>query len=260
MIVTNTFYSENLENERNMYIYLPPSYEDNEDDTYPVMYMQDGQNIFSEYAEGGRCWDMDLTADELIENGEMEEIIIVGVSNTEWRDEEYTPTEDENEQSGGYGDLYLKFLIEEVKDYMDNNFRVRPFREDTCIGGSSLGGLLSLYAAITYPEYFGKIAVISPSIWWDNQLILGMAQEWDIDPADMKIWLDMGMYEISEEELEDGETDPMVEADMLCEILKSKGFKRGKNLRYFTDYWGSHDESSWGHRIGRVFKFLFPRA
>lgn len=255
MIEVYDFYSEYLEEERTIYIYLPPGYEEDEEKTYPVLYMQDGQNIFSDYGEGSMNWRLDETAEELIEEGKIEELIIVGISNSAWRDDEYTPTVDENEGTGGYADIYLQFLIDEVKSHIDSNYRVRPFREDTCVGGSSLGGLLSLYAAISHPEIFGKIAAISPSIWWDNRVILDMAEEWDVEPADMKIWLDMGIYEGDEED--EDEVDPLEESDILCEILKAKGFKRGKNLRYFTDYDGSHDEFSWGKRAGRILLFLF---
>jgi len=254
MIEVYTFESEYLSNERDIYIFLPPSYGESEEN-YPVFYMQDGQNIFSEYGEGPWRWNMDETALELIEKDLIEEIIIVGIANTEWRDEEYTPSVDENEGSGGYGDLYLSFLIDEVKSYIDDTFRVRPFREDTAIGGSSLGGLLSLYAAMEHPEYFGKIAAMSPSIWWDYQIILTMAEEWEVDPEDMKIWLDMGVHEKDEED----EIDPVEESDILCEILKSKGFKRGKNLRYYKDYRGEHNEFFWGKRMGKVLKFLFGK-
>ncbi len=257
MIEVYTLVSETFEEIREIYIYLPPGYEEDEEKTYPVFYMQDGQNIFSGYGEGPGKWDMDLVADELIEEERIKELIIVGISNSNWRDEEYTPTFDEGEESGGYADLYLDFLLQEVKEYIDNNYRVRPFREDTAIGGSSLGGLLALYAGITCPEYFGKIAAISPSIWWDNQVIMDMAEEWDVDPQDMKIWLDMGRYENDEDD--EDEADPLEQADMLCEILKSKGFKRGRNLRYFTDYKGTHDEYSWGKRIGKVMSFLFGK-
>ena len=255
MIEVYSFKSEYIDYERDIYIYLPPGYDEDEDKTYPVFYMQDGQNIFSEYAESGMSWNMDITATELIEEGSIEEIIIVGISNSHWRDDEYTPTPDENEGTGGYGDLYLDFLINEVKEYIDDNYRVNPFREDTAIGGSSLGGLLALYAAMSYPEIFGKIAALSPSIWWDERIILDMAEEWDVEPENMKIWLDMGLFEADEEEEE--EDDPLEDADTLCEIFKSKGFKRGHNLRYFRDYKGSHNEYFWGKRSKKVLLFLF---
>jgi len=259
MIETRTFYSEYLGEERNIYIFLPAGYGEDPDKTYPVLYMQDGQNIFSHYGENATKikWNLDKTAGKLIKKGFIEEIIIVGIANSEWRDDEYTPTQDDSEGSGGYADIYLKFLIEEVKDYIDENFAVRPFREDTAIGGSSLGGLLALYAAIVYPQYFGKVAAISPSIWWDDNIILDMAEEWDVETEDMQIWLDMGLYEIDEEEMEAGEPHPFEGSRELCEILKDKGFILGQNFHYYEDYWGAHDEISWGRRMKKVLGFLF---
>ena len=84
-----------------------------------------------------------------------------------------------------------------------------------------------------------------------------MAEEWDIDPENMKIWLDTGLYEIDEEEMEAGEPHPFEGSRNLCEILIEKGFIRGDNLRYCEDYWGSHDEISWGRRMKDVLQFLF---
>jgi len=322
MIHIETLYSEFLDNERKIYIMTPPSYDEDPDRAYPVLYMQDGQNIFSEHREGPLCWDVDTTAQSMMAEGKIEEIIVVGIANSEWRDDEYTPTVDDKEGTGGYADLYLQFLIEEVKAYIDSHYRVRPFREDTGIVGSSLGGLLSLYAAIKYPDFFGRIGVISPSLWWDNEIILQMAKEWNMNPDEMKIWIDMGMREDDEEEEEtedglkeqddetegdeleeeekeedgeedlsalgyevDGEEDPEVdpeddvdeeedsssedaeededdadplqEARELCAILEEKGFISGRNLLYFEDYWGYHDEISWGNRFGMVLSFLY---
>lgn len=328
MIHIETLFSEHLDNERKIFIMTPPSYDEDPERTYPVLYMQDGQNIFSEHREGPLCWDVDTTAQSMMAEGKIEEIIVVGIANSEWRDDEYTPTADDKEGTGGYADLYLLFLIDEVKAHIDSNYRVRPFREDTGIVGSSLGGLLSLYAAIKYPDFFGRIGVISPSLWWDNEIILQMAKEWDMNPDEMKIWIDMGMREEDEEDEEeeteesieepddesesdkleeadkeedgeedlsalgyevDGEedaeedpeddpeddideeeedssvdaeededdADPLQEARELCAILEEKGFVSGKNLLYFEDYWGYHDEISWGNRFGMVLSFLY---
>jgi len=342
MVKVETIYSEELGNEREIYIFLPPSYDADAERTYPVLYMQDGQNIFSSAGESAMMkWDVDTTALSLIEEGIIEEIIIVGISNSEWRDYEYTPTFDATDGSGGHADPYLTFLVEEVKEYIDENYRVRPFRHDTALAGSSLGGLLALYAAMEYPDFFGKIAAISPSLWWDDEIILEMARDWEIDPAGMKIWIDMGYNEDEEDDGESGngideieddddddddncdgcgeeaapglsgddddvddgsgeddegedsgtpvpeadeddeddddeggetmaaaqetdddgedEPDPVEESRALVSILEEKGFVRGKNLQYFEDPWGSHNEISWGGRMGMVLTFLFGK-
>ncbi len=264
MVRVETIFSDLLERERDLYIFLPPGYRRRGSRTYPVLYLQDGQNVFSREGTWHIRWDADGTAARLIRRRRIEELIIVGVANSEWRDDEYTPTEDATEGAGGYADLYLRHLVEEVKPFIDENFRVRPFREDTGIGGSSLGGLLALYAAMTYPHYFGKVAALSPSLWWDDQVILKWAAEWEVDPADFRIWLDMGWWEADEEdgeEEEDGreEVDPLLEARALRDILVDKGFRRGRNFRYFEDAEGTHDELAWGRRFGRALTFLFGK-
>lgn len=257
MVEVETLFSEVLDCERDIYIFTPPDFSRRRSQRYPVLYMQDGQNIFSREGTWHIRWDVDGTAARLINRGKIEELIIVGVANSEWRDDEYTPTVDEGEESGGLADPYLRFLVEEVKPYIDQNYPVRPFREDTGIAGSSLGGLLSLYAAMTYPEYFGKVAAMSPSLWWDDHVILKMATEWEVDPTEMKIWLDMGFFEDDPEEAEEEDVDPLEEAAALCEILKEKGFRRGRSLRYFEDKSGTHDEIAWGRRFSKVLRFLY---
>jgi predicted alpha/beta superfamily hydrolase len=326
MVHTETIHSEYLDGERELYIFLPPGYDENPDSSYPVLYMQDGQNIFSAQGEGAMRWNVDETAMQLIEEGTIEEIIIVGISNSEWRDDEYTPTFDEKEGTGGYADNYMHFLIDELKAHIDSTYRVRPFREDTAIAGSSLGGLLSLYASMKYPEFFGKIAAFSPSLWWDHHAIMDLAKSWELNP-DIRLWLDMGFNEgddededesspdetaeeaddeeddedeegdeasgdsddaiddddedhddddddddeeeddgdeadsddVDDDEDEDAEedVDPIEESRAFCAILREKGFKDGHNLQYFEDPWGSHDEISWGNRIGMALEYLF---
>jgi predicted alpha/beta superfamily hydrolase len=261
MIRIEKIHSEHLDGDREIYIFLPPGYNRKKQIRYPVLYMQDGQNIFSKYGGDMPRWNLDLTAMKLIRTRKIPEMIIVGIANSEWRDMEYTPTQDLSEGTGGYADHYLKFLIDDVKYFIDTRFRVLPFRESTGIGGSSLGGLLALYAAFTHPEYFSRVAALSPSLWWDDHVILDMARQWEINPVDMKIWLDMGLYEEEEEEGEEDDNEewvhPMEESRTLREILKSKGFRRGTNLKYFEDYHGFHNEFSWGSRMDKVLKFLF---
>lgn len=259
MIRVKKIYSEYLKNERKIYIFVPPGYSKNPNYYYPVLYMQDGQNIFKGRGTYPLRWNLDVTALNLIKQKLIYDIIIVGISNTEWREWEYTPTLDELQGHGGYADLYLQFLIYEVKNYIDKTFRVYPFRENTAICGSSLGGLLALYAGITHPEMFGKIASISPSIWWDDRVILKMAKEWEIDPGLIKIWIDMGYGEVEDDELEDDDLHPIEESRLLCDIFVQKGFKKGRNLKYFEDYWGTHNEITWGKRMSNVLKFLFGK-
>jgi len=190
---------------RNVHVYLPPGYDQEPDRHYPVLYMQDGQNIFSTEQAAFVSWDVDITADRLIGSGLIEPIIIVGVANTMWRDDEYTPTFDRSEGSGGGADLYLDYLTEEIIPLIEGNYRTLPDRADRAVCGSSLGGLLALYAAMRHTETFGQVAAISPSLWWDRKVIFDLASQWDMEEMDTRIWIDMGYHEEDEEDQEDSE-------------------------------------------------------
>lgn len=293
MVITKTIDSEKLNGERELYIYLPPDYNENEDRYYPCLYMQDGQNLFSEVGDSpyGK-WYVDTTADSLIEEGKIEPLIVVGVANSEWRDYEYTPTYDEGEECGGYADIYLEFITEELIPFINENFRVIPEREYTSICGSSLGGLLSIYALMNYPDVFSGSAALSPSIWWDNRYILDYVENWNYEDQDLKLWVDMGWYENEgdvddddddadgDDEIysgEDGGIEPedpdeeqedsssenvesIYDTRELYDILEEKGFTQGDNFYYYEDPWGFHNEDSWAGRMEMILKFLFPSS
>lgn len=256
MIERRTVWSELLQDERTVFVWLPPGYHDS-DSRHPVLYMQDGQNVFGESDDEQPRWNIDATAEALVEEGAIEAPIIVGIANSEWRDDEYTPWFDEEEGGGGWADHYLEFLLNGVKAMVDETYRVRPFREDTAIGGSSLGGLLSLYAAMRHPELFGNVVAMSPTIAWADGLILDVAREWEVEPENFRIWLDMGFHELEPEEEEEGEPDPLDDAHDLRDVLEEKGFVEGDNLAFVTDPWGFHHEDSWGARMRGVLEFLF---
>ncbi len=127
-------------------------------------------------------------------NGEIEPLILVGIANTGLRRmAEYTPTRD-FKMGGGEGRSYGRLLIEELKPWIDRTYRTLPDAKNTGLGGSSLGGLISLYVGFAHPEVFGKLAVMSPSLWWDHRSILNAIEQQATKP-DLRIWLDMGTAE-----------------------------------------------------------------
>ncbi|MGZ8851484.1 MAG: alpha/beta hydrolase, partial [Thermoanaerobaculia bacterium] len=168
------FESKILGNTRSLAIYLPPGYDERADRRYPVLYMQDGQNLFDPaLAFGGIPWRIGEAADQAIGNRDADPMIIVGIDNMGTaRIDEYTPTGDESKGGGGRADHYCRMLVEEIKPVIDAGFRTLPDAEHTAIGGSSLGGLLSLYLALRRPDIFRRAAVMSPSLWWDRRMIL----------------------------------------------------------------------------------------
>jgi len=143
------FRSRFLRNQRDLIVYRPPGYDAQRDRRFPVLYLHDGQNLFDGATSfiPGMDWQVGQTADAGISDGTVEPLIIVGMYNTKARIREYTPTH-VPKLGGGRADRYAKFLIEEVKPYIESEYRTLPEPENTGIGGSSLGGLVSLYLGL----------------------------------------------------------------------------------------------------------------
>ena len=245
----HNFVSRYVPYRRDLIVYLPPDYEES-GRHYPVLYLHDGQNLFdpeTAYVRG-MDWKVDETADALIRSGEIEPLIIVGVFNTgEHRIEEYTPTRD-RKLGGGHAELYGHMLVEELKPFIDERYRTLGDSHNTGLGGSSLGGLATLYLGFTYPEVFGKLAVLSPSVWWDNKAILKIIQK-AIPKPRLKIWLSMGT-----EESKTGLRD----ANLLYKALINEGWQEGDDLHYEVIPGAKHEEAAWAEKVEPVLRFLFP--
>lgn len=246
-----SFFSHHLSNERDVVVYLPYGYGFDTSYRYPVLYMQDGQNLFD-----GRTsfmpdvtWRADEIAQELIHRGEIEPLIIVGIYNSGFgRINEYTHTANYRGQ-GGKADDYGRMLIEEIKPFIDSTYRTHTGREHTAIGGSSLGGLLSLYLGLRRPDVFSRLAVMSPSIWWDGGAIFREVErlKWKLPT---RIWLDIGTRE---------GVRIKYQVRRLRDALKNKGWKLRSDLYYMEARRSLHNEISWSARFDRVLKFLFGR-
>ncbi len=224
-------------------MYLPPGYEESTA-RYPVLYLQDGQNLFDPgTAFNGNDWRADITADELIVAGAAAPLIIAGVYNTGVRRiSEYTPTRDPVRRKGGKGDRYAQMLARELKPFLDARYRTA--KSGHAVGGSSLGGLVSLEAALLYPRVFPKVAVLSPSVWWDRRSILGMVAQYRGSERP-RVWLDTGTHE----------GDGVVEdARLLRDALQEKGFP----VCYSEFQGAGHNEQAWGARLGDVLRWLYP--
>lgn len=218
---------------------------------YPVFYMHDGQNLFDPETafKKGEHWRIGETATELIEAGRIEPLIIVGIYNTgTTRLEEYTPTQDES-FGGGHANDYGRLIVEELKPFIDLNYRTRPDAASTGIGGSSLGGLASLHLAFTYPQVFRKVAALSPSVWWDRRAILTSVRQASPKPP-LRLWVDMGTEEGSR---------GIEDARLLKAALVGAGWAEGVDLRYAEFEGGTHSEGAWAERMGPVFEWLFPK-
>ena len=240
-----------VEDEKHDFIvYLPPMYDEQADRRFPVLYMQDGQNLFDPdtcFCKGN-YWHMGETADHLIGTGEIEPLIIVGIYNTgPHRIDEYTPVEDKR-LGGGQADAYGQMLAEELKPFVDHAYRTLPGMENCGLGGSSLGGLVTLYLGLRYTWMFSRLAVMSPSVWWRNRAILKTVQKIRHKP-ELKIWLDIGTKE--------GQR-VLPDARELNIALVKNGWVEGQDLSYLEVADAEHNENAWAARVAPMLKFLFP--
>ena len=235
---------------RYMTVYLPAGYDEHEDRRYPVLYMHDGQNLFDAeraYIPGNH-WRLKEAADAAIGERTMSPILIVGVDHAGVaRADEYTPTPDPRHKGSGGADKYARFLIDELKSAIDTRYRTIP--EDSAVGGSSLGGLISTYLALNHPDVFKRVAVMSPSVWWDNRVILSEVDTFS-GPRP-KFWLDIGGREGKE---------AVAGARSLRDRLTSHGWKHDETLKYYEDRRGDHSERAWARRVRMALEFLFPPA
>jgi predicted alpha/beta superfamily hydrolase len=251
------FHSQVLNNNRDLIVYLPPGYDSGSQRRYSVLYFHDGQNLFDGATSfiSGQEWRLDETAQGLIAAGKIEPLIIVGLYNTgKDRVEEYTPVQDPKYKVGGKADLYGRMLVEEVKPFIDRTYRTLKDAKHTGLAGSSLGGLVSIYLGLKYPHVFGRVAVVSPSVFWGDKFIVHYVEALRSKP-DERIWLDIGTKE-GRDDKEALET--VTNARLLESTLIKKGWKPGKDLKYFEAQGAEHNERAWAARVGPILEFLFP--
>lgn len=241
--VLRGLYSPQLENERDVLVYLPPSY-GRTARRYPVLYMHDGQNLFDRATSFGDEWEVDQTLESAADEGL--EAIVVGLPNIgPERLNEYSPWMDRRHKQGGKGNKYVDWIVHTVKPLIDRDFLTRTDREGTGIAGSSMGGLISLYAFFRYPEVFGFTGVMSPALWFAGGSIYPFIKERPFTPG--RIYLDVGTSEGSEE---------LHDVRRMKEILTQKGYKTGHDLMFIVEMGGAHNERAWARRLRRELHFL----
>lgn len=250
------FPSDILRNRRDVLVYLPPGYRRFTRKRYPVLYLQDGQNVFDAATSfAGVEWGMDETAERLIRAKLIEPLMIVAVANIgENRVHEYAPTPGVIEAKGkrkkrsrGLLRVYDRFLIEELKPYIDKQYRTKPEPEFTGLGGSSLGGLAALALGLWHSDVFSRLLVMSPSVWWDKEAIVRMVTQLN-GKLPLRIWLDTGTHEEGWER-----------ARTLRDALLAKGWRQDVDLAYREIEGAEHSEAAWAHRVEPALSFLFPR-
>jgi predicted alpha/beta superfamily hydrolase len=253
LVLHEKFASKVFGNERTIRVWLPPGYDSTDKARrYTVLYLQDGQNCFDRATSAfGHEWQLDETATRLIHEGKIEPIIMVGIDNVGLgRITEYTPVSAVNEGSivGGEAQKYAQFLFDEVKPFVDRTYRTKPDRDHTAVGGSSLGGLVSLEIGRTHADKVSRIACVSTSLWWADEWMLKQ----DLSGLKtVKVWSDMGTKERAF--IEQTEAN-LRQARALAEKLKTLGVEN----EYYEAPEASHNEQSWAARADRILVYLFP--
>lgn len=242
VIYHKEFSSTILNNKRDVIVWLPEGYDSakKKDKQYPVLYMHDGQNIMDpKTAYVGKDWRVDETVLKLIRQKKIKEIIVVGIYNTPDRLDEYSWSEK--------GQNYLRFLIEELKPFIDQNYRTLRDAENTAIIGSSMGGLISFYAAWHYPEVFGMAGCMSSSFYYNNDRSIRQVIEYNGHKKPVKFYIDHG---------EDGS----LRGQKMFVELSKKGYVIGQDVDYYYAPGAEHNEKEWAARLERPLLFFFKNG
>ena len=256
VFVWPSLHSAELSHAREICVYVPPSLASRgmsggaPTRRYPVIYFHDGQNMFDDKTSYVGEWHADEALEALAKDGF--EAIAVAIPNAGVdRLDEYSPwagkAASRRRRVAGNGDTYLDWLVESVKPIVDRSFPTRTDRAGTGTAGSSLGGLISLYAPVRYPEVFGFIGAMSPSIRWHDSKIVDLYAAWPADRARPRVHLDMGGREWKGA-FEDLRT--------MRDTLIGLGWREGVDLNYVEDRYGRHHEESWSRRLPDALRFL----
>lgn len=237
-----------------MVVYLPPGYRRDTRRSYPILYLHDGQNVFdgrTSYVPG-QCWQAREAADGLLAGRRIEPLIMAAVYHGgEKRIHEYTPTKT-RKLGGGGANLHAWMMTEELRPWLAERYRILPQARHTALAGSSLGGLAALYLGLTHPGVYGRLGVMSPSVWWDQRVILKMVQGLQ-HPQRQKMWLDVGTEEGS---APFGSTR---DVRLLKAMLVTRGWREDRSLQYLEVEGADHSERAWAARFPAVLEWLFPR-
>ena len=230
-----------LQTKKKIWVYLPLNYEKS-NKKYPVIYMHDAQNLFDAAASYAGEWNIDETLDSI-----KAKVIIIGIEHgNEKRIDELTPYINEK-RGGGNANAYLEFIVKTVKPHIDTTYRTKPNAKNTAIWGSSLGGLVSFYAALQYPEVFGKVGCFSPAFWINKKEIFQKME--DTPKFTTKIYLLCGDKEDSGAMVSD-----MKEMETLINSKRCECKKLNKSVIVKE---GEHNEKLWRNAFAKAYLWLF---
>lgn len=244
-ILSDNFKIPQLKTKRKIWIYLPPDYKTS-GKKYPVIYMHDGQNLFDDYTSFSGEWSVDETLNKLYEETG-KSAIVIGIDNGgETRLAEYSPWNNEKYKTTGEGDLYVDFLIKTLKPYIDKNYRTQKQASKTVIMGSSMGGLISLYAAVKYPHIFGKAGIFSPAFWFVSKDLKTYLHKNRNNLRNSKFYFVAGKNE---------DETMTSEIESIDNLLLRKSVPE-KNIAVKIDEDGTHSETYWKRELKQALIWL----
>jgi predicted alpha/beta superfamily hydrolase len=269
MIVIDKIKLPYQDGHRTIRLYLPDDYESSSE-LYPVIYMHDAQNLYDvKTSSYGAIWDVD-THLKSIKSIYKKDFIVVGIDNYEGRHnrlDEYSPwvntriKEDQLLESiqtdvGGLGDQYIDFLVTKLKPMIDKTYRTLKGPENTCMIGSSMGGLISLYAGLKYPHVFGMIAAFSTAVWFAEKELLQLIKAYDGQTNGL-FYLDIGTKETSNDKKSEFNEIYLIGTKKVYQALAQQFSK--DQLLLIIDEGGIHNEKDWSKRFKPSIKFLFKK-
>lgn len=244
-ILSNSFFMPQLNRNRKIWIYLPPDYETSSKN-YPVLYMEDGQNLFDNLTSFAGEWQVDETLNTLFQQGDYGAIVI-GIDNGGGsRIDEYTPWVNTT-YGGGEGDAYITFVAETLKPYVDSHYRTRPEARYNALIGSSLGALISTYGGVKYSNTFQKIGALSPAYWIVSSQLNSYIENTPNNLNAMRIYHVAGSNESS---------SMVSDINNVVTRLKNKGLTNANSMVKLDSY-GQHNENYWKGEFGALYKWLF---
>ncbi|WP_299109703.1 TIM-barrel domain-containing protein [uncultured Tenacibaculum sp.] len=250
-VLTKEFEIPELHRKRTVRLYLPPNYNASKK-SYPVVYMHDAQNLFDKKTSFSGEWEVDETLNKLFKDKNLE-LIVVGIDNGgKKRLDEYSPWTN-NKYGGGEGDAYLDFVVKKLKPYIDKNYRTIQDKSNTGIIGSSMGGLISHYAALKYPKVFGKVGVFSPAFWFTPEVKEYSQTHGKL--KDTKMYFLAGAKEgnnVAFNEISQTAQD----MNAMVKTLKEEGFN-SENIKSKVVPEGKHDEKLWRTNFEEAIAWLF---
>jgi metallo-beta-lactamase class B len=243
-VLSDSFYIPQLNTYRKVWIYLPNDYVSQPQKRYPVLYMHDGQNVFDVITSYSGEWGVDETLSSRQNKGDKGCIVVAVDHGGPTRIDEYSAYINAR-YGGGNGKQYCEFLVHTLKPFIDSAYRTLPQREYTAIAGSSLGGLISFYAAVTYPNIYSKAGIFSPSFWFSDSLydyVNNLTKGYS-----MRFYLVAGTTE---------STDMVPDMERMITLLQSKGYTNDE-LMLVTKEDGQHSEWFWNREFGACYDWLF---